>query len=178
MSQNNSSSSAASGAARLRLDQQLISNDMINVYLQPMEINTENVGESEKVAIKDYIRGRAAITSTLEELDKLGSEQEPVIMEQAKRRLVVAKYLARDDTACEEFSKNNLKTYLLGMDENGETPAEKKAKLWKEEDEFKAIGATMTTVYTTLEFLVKKLCPNEDIGSSSGECCVSCCCPE
>ena len=68
MSHNSSSAAAAgsgSGSARLRLDQQLISDDMINVYLQPMEINTENVEESQKVAIKDYIRGRATITSTL-----------------------------------------------------------------------------------------------------------------
>ena len=152
---------------------------MINVYLQPMEINTANVEESQKVAIKDYIRGRATITSTLEVVDQLGAEQEPVIVEQAKRRLVVAKYLARDDTACDEFTKSNLKTYLLGMDKNGETPAEKKAHSWCQRNDFRKIEEVDSEdVRTTLEFLVKKLCPNEEIGSSSGECCVSCCCPE
>ena len=46
---------------------------------------------------------------------------------------------------------------------------------WYNDDDFKAIGATVTTVYTTLEFLLDELCPNEEISSSSGECCcVSC----
>ena len=154
--------SATGTTTRLSLVQQLISDDMITLCLGPLGDKINNVDQND---LKKYIQGNADAFPVFPGGVNNG------LLRKAKLLVTVAKCLANDITACDEYPKNNLKKYLLVKDENGEKAAEKKAKLWKEEGDFKAIGEVDSEdVRTTLEFLVKNLCSNEEIGSSSGEC--------